>query len=831
MTITEEAIRFIWGQVDKLFVRKADVQQEVNSSTNPVSSVAVKTIVDKLSGTPIIPKGSIEFSNLPTLTDASIGDLYNIKDNFTTTDDFIEGAGVKISAGTNVVCVEENLTKKWDCFGTNFEVDSEPTQNSNNPISSNAVYSLKQIVDGLSGGTTITHKGEVSDIDELPALTDCEVGDIYTIAKTTWSSDGVAGWTTNAFVEGADQIFPKNARVICVEKDGEKKWTRIDTAPDVVEYVDNHTSLASPTGEAVYEAIDTASTTLINKINELSSSIINGYFPIHTNVDSSKLYNLTDVGYYPNLPVFKDVNPATDFPAGATECRLCSMLVFEVNDDIDSEWTGGGRSFIYQVLFWDYDGEAATGPVPEIPTEDRFCAYRRLIKPKKAGATITPTEWVVLGEKARQLYTPRNIAGASFDGTADIDISYNNLTDKPTIPTVSNDLTNELKAQYDEAVQKSHVHYNKEILDNTEYALDAALYAKINSIDNYLPKSGGTMTGTVNFLTDTAITSKSQSYKVFLRNDGTNFYILQSDANGEVWNTKVPFIIDLSKGEASINGGAAKLTTPRTIAGASFDGTANIDISYNNLTDKPVIPTVSNDLTDELKTQYDTAATNSHTHSNKEVLDKTTASFTEELKAKVETPYLPKAGGTMTGTILSQANNCLISQFGDYKVFFRNNGTDRFYVLLSDKGGDTWNNDKHPFTINLETGEGYINGSAATLKDSGWIDMEVNSDFVSSGTIKYRTYGKQLMIYGENVVLAQELKISPSAPQMLASTTGIDFSNIKCCSGFGRTGGGHGAHIHALQYRDGTNMISAEAVATACPVGENLYFTITGLID
>ena len=828
MTITEEAIRFIWGQVDKLFVRKADVQQEVNSSTNPVSSVAVKTIVDKLSGTPIVPKGSIEFSNLPTLTDASIGDLYNIKNNFTTTDDFIEGAGAEISAGTNVVCVEENLTKKWDCFGTNFEVDSEPTQNSNNPISSNAVYSLKQIVDGLSGGTTITHKGVVDSVDNLPALTECEIGDIYTITVPDGTSGmdvGVAGETTTDFVEGAYKSFAQDTRVICVEKDGEKKWTRLDNKRGLATYVDAMVDEAAPTSRAVKEAINDLDASLTKKIDSMSG------FPIHTNVDSSKLYNLTDIGYYPNLVITDKQNPGTDFPAGAIRCNMCSMLVFEVNDDIDIEWTGGGRSFIYQVLFWDYDGDAAAGPVPEIPTEDRFCAYRRLIKPKKAGATITPTEWVVLGEKARQLYTPRNIAGTSFDGTADIDISYNNLTDKPTIPTVSNNLTDELKAQYDEAVQKSHVHYNKQILDNTEYALDAALYAKINSIDNYLPKSGGTMTGTVNFLTDTAITSKSQSYKVFLRNDGTNFYILQSDANGEVWNTEVPFIIDLSKGEASINGGAAKLTTPRTIAGTSFDGTANIDISYDNLTDKPVIPTVSNDLTDELKTQYDAATTNSHTHSNKEVLDKTTAAFTEELKAKVETPYLPKSGGTMTGTILSQANNCLVSQFGDYKVFFRNNGTDRFYVLLSDKGGDTWNNDKHPFTINLETGEGYINGSAVTLKDSGWIDMEVNSDFVSSGTIKYRTYGKQLMIYGENVVLAQELKISPSAPQMLASTTGIDFSNIKCCSGFGRTGGGHGAHIHALQYRDGTNMISAEAVATACPAGENLYFTITGLID
>lgn len=36
---------------------------------------------------------------------------------------------------------------------------------------------------------------------------------------------------------------------------------------------------------------------------------------------------------------------------------------------------------------------------------------------------------------ATKLVTARKIAGASFDGTADISISYNNLTDKPTIPS------------------------------------------------------------------------------------------------------------------------------------------------------------------------------------------------------------------------------------------------------------------------------------------------------------------------------------------------------------------------------------------------------------
>lgn len=46
--------------------------------------------------------------------------------------------------------------------------------------------------------------------------------------------------------------------------------------------------------------------------------------------------------------------------------------------------------------------------------------------------------------------------------------------------------------------------------------------------------------------------------------------------------------------QTSVSGNAAtatKLAAAKTIAGAAFDGSANIDISYNNLTDKPAIPT------------------------------------------------------------------------------------------------------------------------------------------------------------------------------------------------------------------------------------------------
>ena len=43
---------------------------------------------------------------------------------------------------------------------------------------------------------------------------------------------------------------------------------------------------------------------------------------------------------------------------------------------------------------------------------------------------------------ATQLQNARTIAGTSFNGTANISINYNNLTNKPTIPTNNNQLTN-----------------------------------------------------------------------------------------------------------------------------------------------------------------------------------------------------------------------------------------------------------------------------------------------------------------------------------------------------------------------------------------------------
>lgn len=53
-------------------------------------------------------KGSLAFASLTSalLVGANLGNVYNITDAFVTTEDFIEGAGKKHTAGTNVAIVE-----------------------------------------------------------------------------------------------------------------------------------------------------------------------------------------------------------------------------------------------------------------------------------------------------------------------------------------------------------------------------------------------------------------------------------------------------------------------------------------------------------------------------------------------------------------------------------------------------------------------------------------------------------------------------------------------------------------------------------------------------
>lgn len=70
----------------------------------------VKDVSEAIKGG-LQPRGTVAFADLPALADVSTGWMFNISDEFTTTDDFKEGAGNVIPAGANIYKTSD---EKWD---------------------------------------------------------------------------------------------------------------------------------------------------------------------------------------------------------------------------------------------------------------------------------------------------------------------------------------------------------------------------------------------------------------------------------------------------------------------------------------------------------------------------------------------------------------------------------------------------------------------------------------------------------------------------------------------------------------------------------------------
>ena len=79
-------------------------------------------------GTIYKPGGSVAFENLPALSSDREGYVYNVNNAFTTTSDFIEGAGKAYPAGTNVVCIDVGSSVyKWDTLSGFVDLSSYRT--------------------------------------------------------------------------------------------------------------------------------------------------------------------------------------------------------------------------------------------------------------------------------------------------------------------------------------------------------------------------------------------------------------------------------------------------------------------------------------------------------------------------------------------------------------------------------------------------------------------------------------------------------------------------------------------------------------------------------
>jgi len=270
---------------------------------------------------------------------------------------------------------------------------------------------------------------------------------------------------------------------------------------------------------------------------------------------------------------------------------------------------------------------------------------------------------------ADTLTTARTIAGTSFNGSANINISYNNLTNKPTIPTNNNQLSNGAgyvtssgntiigtdsdintsgatvvdqlnmtdgviqshstrtltlaNLGYTGATNANYITNNNQLTNGAGYlttsgkAADSNLLDGIDSSSFLRSNANDTVSGAINFtfgqgainITNSSILSSASSN--WTGNPGgagkiqyhsNRWYIVSDSSSNRIVqfrrnSSDVSYIANDGRFHGNVTGAltgnastATQLATGRTIAGTSFDGSSNINISYNNLTNKPTIP-------------------------------------------------------------------------------------------------------------------------------------------------------------------------------------------------------------------------------------------------
>ena len=116
------------GAVYTALASKADTSDiptavsELTNDSGYQTSAQVDSAIDAKISSTYKAAGSVAFANLPTLGSSYEGFVYNITDDFTTTADFVEGAGNSYPAGTNVAVINAGTTQspsyKFDVLGS-----------------------------------------------------------------------------------------------------------------------------------------------------------------------------------------------------------------------------------------------------------------------------------------------------------------------------------------------------------------------------------------------------------------------------------------------------------------------------------------------------------------------------------------------------------------------------------------------------------------------------------------------------------------------------------------------------------------------------------------
>ena len=152
--------------LDALFQTQA-LSEAISGLSASTVEGALAELLGKITALPsaIVPKGTKAFAGLDPTTDLvadHVGWMWNISDAFTTTADFVEGAGVSIPAGANVYVANPSTgVYKYDIFQGMYDLSGYALKSEmsiTDGTGADADKTTIQLKSGLSKAVLIAHQ-------------------------------------------------------------------------------------------------------------------------------------------------------------------------------------------------------------------------------------------------------------------------------------------------------------------------------------------------------------------------------------------------------------------------------------------------------------------------------------------------------------------------------------------------------------------------------------------------------------------------------------------------------------------------------------------------
>lgn len=151
------------------------------------------------------PAGSSTFANLPEPAKALLGNVYNVTDAFTTDAKFIEGAGQKYPAGTNVVVIKDGTDYKYDVLGSTIDLSNYYTKNEvDTKITGMAKKAVVTVTgDGTANTIAVAHNLATTDVEVATYVGNDRVFIDHTV---TDANTVTLQFATNALANGTFKV-------------------------------------------------------------------------------------------------------------------------------------------------------------------------------------------------------------------------------------------------------------------------------------------------------------------------------------------------------------------------------------------------------------------------------------------------------------------------------------------------------------------------------------------------------------------------------------------------------------------------------------------------